>query len=287
MSGALRWLMPEVPLARLAWFRAIVALTAVVDIFLILSSPRQRATTPALYDPIPLARALQLPAPTPTITGALTLLIVAGALGVLLGGLRPTPAWVQHLAGAVLGCAYLLWCTYGMSFGYVAHDHTAIIVAALLLPTAGTARYVDLQETRSTGAGWALRMVQVFTVATYTGSVLAKWVMSGHDLVRWAQSGTFVWAFLRRPNPLNELLVQHGAVLRLGQWGVLALELAAPLVWVVRERWRWVVAAIFLGFHLATFALLGIHFLPTLVCWAAFLPLERYAARIRRRADIS
>ena len=37
-------------------------------------------------------------------------------------------------------------------------------------------------------------------------------------------------------------------------------------------------------FHLMTYIALGIHFLPTVICWAAFLPLEklvpkRFAAR--------
>lgn len=269
------WLMPRVPVPRVAWFRAIFAVTTLLDITVILSSPRQRALTPELYDPVPLARLLGLPAPTPAITWGLTALITVGAVGLIIGGLRGMPAWVQHVAGVVLSASYLGWCLYGMSFGYVAHDHMAIAVAALVLPTAGTARYADAASQRSRAGGWALRMVQLFTVATYTGSVLAKWVLSGHDLARWAQSGTLAWAFLRRPNALNALLVEHGALLRAAQWGALGMELAAPLVFVVRERWRWVVAAIFVGFHLTTFALLGIHFLPTFVCWAAFLPLER------------
>lgn len=276
LSAVIGWWFPEVPRARLAWCRVVVAVTAVVDIRWILSSPRNRAETPHLYDPIPLARFLHLPAPTPAITTALTWLVVLGAVGVVAGGLRRVPAAVGPVAGVVLGAAYLIWCTYGMSFGYVAHDHMAIMVAAVLLPTAGTARYADAHLVRSGAAGWALRMVQVFTVATYTGSVLAKWVMSGGDLVRWAQSGTLAWAFLRRPNPLNALLVEHGALLRAAQWAALGMELVAPVVFVVRERWRWVVAAVFVGFHLTTFALLGIHFLPTFVCWAAFLPLERW-----------
>ena len=279
MRRVVDWWCPELPLARVAWMRVVLAVTAVVDISVILSSPRHRAATPELYDPIPLARLLQLPAPTPPITTALTAAVVVGAAALVVGGLRRVPAPVQHVGGLTLAAAYLVWCTYGMSFGYVAHDHMAIMVAALVLPTAGTARYAAAHHERSGAAGWALRMVQVFTVATYTGSVLAKWVASGHDLARWGQSGTLVWAFLRRPNPLNALLVEHGALLRAAQWAALAMELLAPVVFLVRERWRWVVAAVFVGFHATTFALLGIHFLPTVVCWAAFLPLERWLGR--------
>ncbi|MEY9259578.1 hypothetical protein ABH903_002612 [Brevibacterium epidermidis] len=33
--------------------------------------------------------------------------------------------------------------------------------------------------------------------------------------------------------------------------------------------------AFFFLFHLMTYLALGIHFPPTVICWAAFLPLEK------------
>jgi hypothetical protein len=73
----------------------------------------------------------------------------------------------------------------------------------------------------------------------------------------------------------------------LAQWGALVLELGAPVVFLLREHRRiWLLAG-FAGFHPATFALLGIHFLPTLVCWAAFLPLERLEPWWRSRRAIN
>jgi hypothetical protein len=69
--------------------------------------------------------------------------------------------------------------------------------------------------------------------------------------------------------------------------GALVLELGAPVVFLLREHRRiWLLAG-FAGFHPATFALLGIHFLPTLVCWAAFLPLERLEPWWRSRRAIN
>lgn len=273
MNAVLRWWLPPVPRARVAVVRATIGVFALLDALFLLRSPRDRAHTPEFYDPVPLAQLLHLPPPTDA-TAFLTLAGIAlGALGLVIGGRRALPAAVQHSGGVLLGVSYLLWCLWGVSFGYVAHDHTAIVVAVAVLPTAGTCRYG--QAGRSEAAGWSLRMVQVFTVATYTGSVLAKAVLNGWDLTRWAQSGTLVWAFLRRPSPVNELLVEQAALLRLAQWGALALELSAPLVFLVREHWRWLVVLLFVGFHAGTFVLLGIHFLPTVVCWAAFLPWER------------
>jgi len=52
------------------------------------------------------------------------------------------------------------------------------------------------------------------------------------------------------------------------------------VLWL-RGRWLYLAIATFCGFHLLTFAALGIHFLPTVVCWAAFLPLERVAGARR------
>lgn len=279
MSALVRWWLPELPRARVAVVRVLVGVMALLDALLLLSSPRHRALTPQFYDPVVLAQALALPAPTP-VTAHLALTGIALAtLALAVGGGRRVPAWVQHVGGGLLWVCYSVWCLWGMSFGYVAHDHMAIMVAVAVLPTAGTCRWHD--RATSPAAGWALRMVQLFTVLTYTGSVLAKAVINDGSLVRWAQSGTLVWAFLRRPNAVNALLVEHGPLLRLAQWGALALELAAPLVFLVRERWRWLVVLGFVGFHATTFVLLGIHFLPTVVCWSAFLPWERWLRRGR------
>lgn len=279
-----RWWFPLLPVARVAWVRAAVALVALLEVLVLLPSPRRRAGMPELYDPVAVAAILRLPAPTTTIVWLLTVLTVLGAGAVLVGGFGRAPVWVQRVGGVALLLGYGPWCLYAMSFGYVAHDHMAIMVAIAVLPFAGTAFYTSVAEHRDRGAGWALRMVQVFTVATYFFSVLAKLVLSNWDPLRWVNSATLAWAFLRRPNPINEALLDYPALLRLGQWAGMALELSAPLVFVLR---RWAKAALigsFLMFHLVTMLLLGIHFLPTVICWSAFLPWERWVTAIDHRS---
>ncbi|QDO88922.1 hypothetical protein FNH13_11790 [Ornithinimicrobium ciconiae] len=281
LRAVIGWLVAPVPRARVAWVRVIIGTVALIDALFLLRSPRDRGSTPEFYDPIPVAAALGLPAPTTVIALSLLVGIATGLVLLILGARDRPPASVQVTGGLLLGACYTTWCLYGMSFGYVAHDHMAIVLATLLLPTAGICRYRDRTPTEA--AGWALRVVQIFTVATYTGSVLAKAVLNDWDLARWGNSGTLVWAFLRRPSPVNELLIEQATLLRIFQWGALAMELLAPLVFFVRERWRWLVVLFFLGFHASTLVLLGIHFLPTVACWSAFLPWERYAAWLAER----
>ncbi|UFU06048.1 hypothetical protein [Ruania halotolerans] len=161
----------------------------------------------------------------------------------------------------------------------------AIVIGVLVLPFAGTARYGGGLDADSV-AGWPLRMIQVFTVLTYVGSVVAKYVFSGGSLVRWATSGTLAWAFIRRPNDLNMLLVGHAGLLRIAQWATLVLEAAAPVVFALRGRWLALAISAFLAFHASTFLLLGIHFLPTVACWSAFVPWERLPMWWRARRPV-
>jgi hypothetical protein len=56
------------------------------------------------------------------------------------------------------------------------------------------------------------------------------------------------------------------------------------ILWL-KGRWQLLGALFFIGFHLANTAILLIHFLPTVVCWLAFAPLERIVPWFRRRRD--
>ncbi|WP_156251619.1 hypothetical protein [Pseudactinotalea terrae] len=282
LRGFVRWWVPELPRARVAWVRAALAVMAVIDIRLFLNSTDDRAGTPEFFAPVVVARWLHLPPVTDEIAAALFVGVHVGAAAVVVGGFRRLPALVQNLGSVLLAVAFGLWAVWAMSYGYVSHDHMAITVGLLVLATAGTARYGG-GDAADTAAGWPLRMVQVLTVMTYAGSVLAKYVISGGSLLRWASSGTLAWSFIRRPNDLNQMLVTHAWLLRAAQWGGLLLELCSPLVFLLRRPWLALAIGAFLSFHLVTFLLLGIHFLPTVICWTAFMPLERLPGWVRER----
>jgi hypothetical protein len=72
-------------------------------------------------------------------------------------------------------------------------------------------------------------------------------------------------------------------MLHVMQWVGIIGEFLSPAVLWLRGRWQLAGALFFLGFHLANTVILGIHFLPTVVCWLAFAPLERIAAWWRER----
>jgi hypothetical protein len=163
-------------------------------------------------------------------------------------------------------------------FAYVSHDHMALMIAVILLPTIGRARFDD--TTTSESAGWVFRCIQVATVATYAGSALAK-VIYNSSLTAWANSSIFSWAVMRRGSFLVDWTLQVPVVLRVGQWGVFLLEVLTPVVFWLRGRWQVAMICLFFAFHLMTYVALGIHFLPTIVCWLTFFPLERLVPHAR------
>jgi hypothetical protein len=55
-------------------------------------------------------------------------------------------------------------------------------------------------------------------------------------------------------------------------------------VFALRGRAQAVYIGGWMVFHVVTYAAIGIHFLPTVVCWLAFAPLEKLAGRVRARS---
>jgi hypothetical protein len=109
-------------------------------------------------------------------------------------------------------------------------------------------------------------------VATY---FLAAWAKLRFGGPEWLTGGTLTWAIIRRGTWLAEALLAAPWVLVAAQIGIVAFELASPLVFVLRDRWRYAAVGFFYSFHLVSFAALTISFLPHLVAMASFLPLER------------
>lgn len=270
-----RWLFAPVPLARVAALRAVLYPYVVLDVLFVANDVTPHSFVPELYQPTLLARLVHLPPlPLPLVHVLLATLVTSCAAAAL--GYR------QRTAGWVAAVSFWVWMLNSQGFSYVSHDHMALMVATAVLPTVGRAGFGDTATSQA--AGWALRCIQVFVVATYFGSAMSKWSRTG-SLAAWANGSVFTWAILRRGSSLVTWTLDLPYLLRAGQWGLLVLELLSPLAFVLRGRRLAAWVGLFLAFHLATFAALGIHFLPTVICWLAFAPLERLVpAAGRRRA---
>jgi hypothetical protein len=274
-----RWWFPAVPLTRVAWLRLAVYLFVFLDVLVTTSWVRAHAHVPAaLHQPLALGRLLDLPAPDHVVVPALMVALLAAA-GVAATGRLP------RSAGAAVFVLYLWWMLVAFSYGKVDHDRFAFLVALAVLPTVGAARRGDGR--RDEGAGWALRSIQVAVVATYFLSAVAKVHIVGPE---WVTSTVLERAFARRGTVLGDALMGSHELLVAFQAVILVLEFASPLL-LVPGRTRRAGVALAAGFHLMSFATIGIIFLPHLLCLAAFLPLERLDGRVaalrrRRRAVV-
>ncbi len=266
-----RWWFGPVPVRRLAVLRTLVYLFVPFDVLVLVNDIVPHAYGPAsLYRPIRIPRLLHLPAPTPAYAQTLRVVLIAGALVAAFGVL-------PRLLGWLLAVAYLDWIFIGFSYGKVDHDHLGLVVALFVLPLAGAARFRD--ERDSEAAAWTLRCVQVAAVCTYFLSAYAKVRHGGWG---WANSATFYWALSRRATGLGAPLMDHPRLLVAAQWGLLVMEVLTPVVLFVRGRALALCLALLLAFHLVTYLTIEIHFLPTILCLLAFLPLERLPLAARR-----
>jgi hypothetical protein len=244
-GGLTRWLTEPVPRGRVAAFRTLVYSFVAADLVLFTPWVRTHASIPGdLYQPLWIGRLLPLPTPTPWLVNGIlvALLLLAGAAA---SGRAP------RLLGWAVFALYFEWMIIAMSYGKVDHDRFAFLVALAVLPTAGRARHGD--ATRTEAAGWALRVTQIAVVCTY---FLAAWAKVRFGGWEWATGSVLARAILRRGTELADLIAPLPGALIAGQIGILAFELASPLIFM-------------------TYAMITISFAPHLVAMTAFLPLER------------
>lgn len=267
MSG---WLFSPAPLARIAVLRLVVYLFVPVDVLLTTTWVRAHAQVPAeLYVPLRIGRLLPLPTPGPWVE-VFQVVLVAAALAAALAAVRNV---LPRVAGWLVALLYLQWMVVAMSYGKVDHDRFAFLVALFVLPSVGRAALRSRQRTEA--AGWTISVIALAVVATYTLAAVAKIRFGGWD---WVDGATLTRAVLRRNTPLSEPLLDVPVVLHAAQYGIVVLELlVAPLLLV---RWRdprvtWLLALGLLGFHLMTFSMITIIFLPHCIALLALLPLEK------------
>ncbi len=269
------WWFPPTALGRVAALRLLAYAFVPVDVLLTTAWVGQHGDVPGvLYRPVMVARLLHLPTPTRTGVDLLELALLVAAATAFVAVLARATTLVRT-AGAAVFALYGWWMLVAMSYGKVDHDRFAFLVLLGVLPTVGAATLG--QQRRSLQAGWAVRMTQVAVVATY---FLAAWGKLRFGGWNWATGATLTRAVLRRGTDLAQWTLDHPGVLRTFQWLLLLLELAAPLLLVVRrERTRYALVASLIAFHVITYLAISIIFLPHVVALTAFLPLERLGRR--------
>lgn len=264
MAAVTRWLTAPVPLGRLAAFRTLIYLYIIADLLIFTPWVRGHGhLPPELYQPLLLGRVLPLPTPSaPYVYAVFAALLVLAAVG--------ATGRLPRTAGVAVFLLYLQWLLIAYSYGKVDHDRFALLMALAVLPTVGRARHGE--AARSAAAGWALRMVQIAVVATYFFASWAKLRWAGLD---WLTGATLTWALIRRGSVFGEMLLALPWLLVAAQVGIVVFELLSPLVFVLRERWRYAAVGGFYSFHAVTFAAISISFMPHLFAMTSFLPLER------------
>ena len=267
------WLFSPAPLARIAVLRVIAYLFVPVDVLLTTPWVDEHAHVPgALYRPLLIGRLLHLPTPGPWVE-VLQWVLIATAVVAATGRVLP------RALGAVVALLYLEWMVVAFSYGKVDHDRIGYLVLLFALATVGRAGFRDQRRTEA--AGWVLSVTALAVVATYFLSAFAKLRFGGLD---WAGGATLTRAVVRKGTDLSTPLLDHAWVLHAFQYVLLCVELfVAPLL-LVRHRHRWLLVASFYVFHVMTFLMLRIIFLPHCVAMLALLPLERLVRPTRMRA---
>lgn len=265
MNAVERFLAPSLPLARVAWLRHIIYPFVLLDVLWIVTDPIPHGDVPpSLYRGLVVRDVLHLPAPSHLYVRVLLGVVVVSAVVAATGRL-------PRLAGWVCAVGMLDWVSNAFAYSKVDHDHFALVVALFVLPTVGRARVGDV-DLRSQAAGWAIRMVQIGAVSIYFLSASAKVRFGGWG---WANGATLIWALTRRPNGIGPWVGSHPTLTHALQWVVMVAEFCSPVLLWLRGRALYAALAFWAGFHLSTYLMLKIHFLPLAVCLLSFLPLER------------
>jgi hypothetical protein len=266
------WLFAPVPLARVALLRLLVFAFVVVDVLLLHTSGWYHGWADAAwYQPLLVGDLLHLPAATVALVTALKWSCVVLSLAAMSGRAPRVLGWAV--------AASWTWYQYvAFSYGKVDHDRADFVLALLLLPTVGIAHLDDGR--RSEAAGFALRTVQLAAIATYFLSAWAKLRFGGPE---WVTSATMVRAVVRRGTEWAQWLLEVPWTLTVAQWGLMAAELSAPVIFLVSERLRRRIVIGWFVFHAMTYAAITIAFWPHLVMMLAFLPLEEYRDRAGAR----
>ena len=265
-----------VPRARIAAFRVLVYAFLPLDVLLLRPwGAAHGHVDPDLYRPLMIGRILPLPTPTPTLVHR------ASSTGARRRGGRARRP--RSCATCAHGCRpgsasalfllYLEWMVISFSYGKVDHDRFAL--------PAGPGRAAHRRARRAAGhdavaGGW---VGAAHGSGRRGGDLLPRRGRQG--AVRRVGLGQLHHRSRGRSSVaapmLADPLLQLPWTLQLTQWFILTLEFVSPPCCSSGRGSSSTLVAFLLGFHVMTFLMIRIIFMPHVVCLAAFLPLERVA----------
>ncbi len=259
-----RWLTEPVPRGRVAAFRTLIYLFIALDLVWFTPWVRTHAAIPGVfYQPLFIGWLLHLPTPTPLLVNSIFWALIPLSLLAATGR-------APRLLGWAVFVLYGEWMVIAMSYGKVDHDRFGILVALAVLPTAGRARHGDATATEK--GGWALRATQLAVIATY---FLSSWAKLRFGGLGWLTGATLERALIRRGTALTNLLTSTRWPLVAAQFGIVFFELSSPIVFFVKQKWRYAIVAYFYLFHLMVMLTITISFAPHQAAMTSFLPLEK------------
>lgn len=277
-AGVERWLFPEAPAERLALFRILVGVYAVL--YLAIRAPAYLALTERSADEFaPVGVLAPLTGPLPEVA------VVSLLVGVIGLGLAFTAGVAFRWVGPTFAVGLLVLTTYRSSWGQIIWLETLMVLHVLIVGFAPSADALAVTRRPSPAApspayGGPLRLAALVLVSSYVVAGVAKlrqggvdWLLG--DSLRNHVAATAVRADLlgAASSPLGTWLVQHVWLFPPLAVATLVLELGAPLALLGgKVRTTWVVATWLL--HVGVAALMFVTF-PYPLSLVAFAPLYR------------
>lgn len=237
----------------------------------------------ARFAPVGVLRLLSEPLPSAAVGAVQVSAIVLGILWTL--GL----AW--RFVAPLCAAAFLVWATYGLSWGAISHDLHLLTLHVLVLALTPAACALSL-DARRKGAppawtvAWSIRLLGLVTVLTYFLAGWSKiWTPAGFDWARgqnlldqvaYAELVSAVYTPELEPSGAMSFLREHPWMLSAGATLTLVVELGAPLALLHRRLgYAWALGVF--AMHLGILLVMRIRFpYPTYgLAFLSFLPVER------------
>ncbi|MES2389857.1 MAG: hypothetical protein V4543_17785 [Bacteroidota bacterium] len=205
-----------------------------------------RSLYSAFRDPVPLWKALHIPAPSLNAVFFRQALICIGCLYLIFFRMK---AWVA------IGCTllFLLWQGELYSLGKMDHTFATFTYLAMLMPVL----VYQIETAAKTGklglSGWVLQLIRIAVVCGYFFSGLEKLLISGPS---WASADTFLSYIHLHEAPIGAWVAGKPVLYTVLPVFALIFQLSFP-VGLLKPKWAFYYIVAGIGFHWGTYLLLN------------------------------